>query len=184
MANRSNSIGGAIRIDLDVDQREGERLGRVGAAGAKRAGQRLDPQPAQRILDEMDRRPIDFDRAAIEHERAVVLQRVALLGRTGGEVVGSAAGGVDLIDQMNQHALVLAAHALHGHQIELREEARQHVGHLGAGQLGLVEAAELERGDADGRARRGRRRVCHSPAGSASPAAFRGTIFQPLGVAR
>ncbi len=78
-----------------------------------------------------------------------MLQRVALLGRAGGEVVAPAAGGVDLLDQANQHALVLPPHALKGDQLEPGKEADQHVAHPAIGQLVLVQPAELKGGDAD-----------------------------------
>ena len=144
--------GGLLRVGLHVDQREGERLGGVRPADAKRAHQRLDAKAAQPILDKMHR-AFDRRRSAGESntKRAVVLQGVALLGGASGKVVVPAAGRVDLLDQADQHALILSPHALHGHQLETRKQMDQHVAHAAVGQLGLVEPAELEGGDADGR---------------------------------
>jgi hypothetical protein len=72
-------------------------------------GHANSPQP---ILDEVNRRTVNFDPSGVEQKRTVMLQGVALLGRAGGKVESPTAGGAQLLDQSEQHPLVLSAYAL------------------------------------------------------------------------
>ena len=65
------------------------------------------------------------------------------------------AGGVDLVDQPDQHALVGRPNVLDGHDVESRNQVHQHVADVAIGQLAVVEPVGVEGGDADGRALRG-----------------------------
>ena len=125
---------------------------------AELAHERLDAKAAGRVFDETHGGAIDLDSCAIEDEGRIVFDGVALLRGTGGEIEGPPAGGVELLDEPHEHALVLAAHPLHGDQLELRQEVDQHVADAAVGLFGIVEAAEVKRGDAKRRPQRVGRR--------------------------
>ena len=104
--------GRAVRADVDVDRREGERLGLGQSAHAERGHQRR-PADAARRVDRVQRAAVDLQGRLVEEERAVLVVGVASGGH-GGEVVVPAGGRVDLLDQADDHPAARPAQALAG----------------------------------------------------------------------
>ena len=105
-----------------------------------------------------------------------MLQRVALLGGARGKIVVPAGGGVDLLDQADQHPLIFPPHTLQRNQVEAGKEADEHVVHAAVGQLGIVEPAKLVGGDAD----RGTKRPCRQIARRSSAGSRRAGLGNDL----
>ena len=72
---------------------------------------------------------------------------------TNGEVVVPA-GRIDVFDQFADHALVVRADVLNGHDVELADQVGQVSGDQGAGEFAIVKRPEVERGDPDRFSRR------------------------------
>ena len=163
-----------------VDQGEGEGFARGRPAGPKRRGQRRVAELARAIVHGDDRGAVDLDPVAVEDERGELAHGIAADPRRHGEIVVPPVG-IDLLDQLDQQPLIAGLDVLQGHDVEPADDLHQAAGDLLLGQFGLIQRAEIGRGDADRPlgSRKRRRRAAGTGRSVAVVEGFEADLFQP-----
>ena len=141
-----NFLWHLVRVGVDVDHPEGERL-RV--RDDPRAETDMHGGPMELvggIGDDADRSRIDLDPIHVVKEAVLLLAHRPPLAGADDPVV-PAAVGVHRVDEAGDHPVRLRPHLLDGNDVELADDAGEDLHDVRLGDLRFAEHLDVERGD-------------------------------------